>query len=410
MMPAGPPYHTMVGNTLTIYLNIISDTDYTASVIDTILSQLSEEWGQIATANNLTVVFAFGTATPPPVTDNLGVTPDGIRNVAAGPPNLPGLYFSTGSTPPAGVNFFNFTVGKGAAAPRATQSARISFVTYPASTGYIYIIPLAVPTVVPHVSHELGHVLGLSDRYYDAVYWLKDWAIERNCRDVRRRTYVVGAADYRDGIADDDPSLHGLPRFAVRVSLPMSTVMVPNDSSYDPWDNLMSNGTAVLTTNQLDVIRSQSPEQTYRGPIKWVAILADWERNGPTLSKDLLQDITDLGGRSNGLDDPTPANRSNNLSAWLFPVWEARPQDGGRGLLFLPKGHNVPHRYGCMSRRGRAQTQDGDTVFATPISVALGRTRVFAFAGQTYNVNGINVNHPGRMCYTRQLINDLIVL
>src|SRR5205823_8891708 len=53
-----------------------------------------------------------------------------------------------------------------------------------------------------------------------------NWAISRTCRQIRGRDYVVGLNDFRDGVADNSPTLHQLPRLAVRATLPMAATGV----------------------------------------------------------------------------------------------------------------------------------------------------------------------------------------
>src|ERR1043166_1955697 len=49
----GPPYHTVSGNNITIYLDIVDDSDGTlGNAIDNILSQLAMQWPAIATASD----------------------------------------------------------------------------------------------------------------------------------------------------------------------------------------------------------------------------------------------------------------------------------------------------------------------------------------------------------------------
>jgi len=415
MLPIGPPYHTVAGNTITIYLNVIAAPGGIVNPIDNVLSQLAVEWGQIAAANGLTIIFALGPRTSAPVTNTAGVSLSGIPDIGILPPNSPGLNFSMVNSAPAGVNFFNFRVGFGRRALRSTRSARLSYVRYILGRGYIYVMRLPIPTVVPHVSHELGHVLGLSDRYYEAVYWLNNWAIDLTCADIRRRAYMVGTNDTRDGVLDNGTVFRDSPRLAMRVTLPMSGIMVPADPTYNPLNNLMSNGAGVLTNAQLNTIRARTSEETYR-KTNWVAILADWERiAGPISSLPKLQTelnkVTAKGGWANTInnanDYPTESNYGNNLSAWMFPAWEARQQDKGRGLMFLPSGSTTPFRYGCVSSSGRAEDEHGGPVMATRISIARGKRRVHFFGGATYNTNAVVINNPRWMCHIRQMIADL---
>lgn len=377
-----PPYHTFVGNVLTIFLELVADTDCgLGNVTDNILAQLASQWGPIAAANGLVLNVALSAATPP----------------LMGPPPA-GITVTTGATPPASVSFFQFRVGRGVNAVPGTRSARISYVTYQAATGYIYEMPLAVPTMVPDVSHELGHVLGLADRYYEALYWLKNQAIDRTCRQIRQGQF--GPPEYRDGVADNGPAFSQQPRLAVRAPLPMSAAMVPGDGQYNPQNNLMSNGATALTAAQIATIALATAEPLYRTR-NWLAILGDWQRYAAAPTS------IPAGASGASLDFPAPGGNFNDVSKWRYPAWEAQPQDGGSGLLFLPPGHNTPHRYACLSGSRRGKAADGAVVHVTRIAAARGRTRVFAFGGTTYNVIGMNVVHPAWMCHTRRMIRDL---
>jgi hypothetical protein len=379
-----PPYHTVSGNALTVYLDLAAAADCgLGNATDNVLAQLAADWGPIATANGLTLTFALSASTPPPmlpVPGAIGVAP--------------------GAAPPAGVSYFHFLVGRGTGAMPGTQSARISYVSFAAGTGYLYERPTELPTRVRDVSHELGHVLGLADRYYDAVYWLKNRAIDRTCTQIRKGLF--DPPETRDGIADPGPQLSDQPRLAVRATLPMSAAVLPGDAAYDPYQNLMSSGAPALTPGQVDLIRNQTAEPSYR-VTSWVAVLGDWERRAAAPAPTTVP----TGARGAGLDFPTAGSNFNDVSKWIYPAWEAGPQEGGTGLLFLPPGGVIPHRYGCLagSRRGRAA--DGSVVMATRLAAAMGRTRVYAFAGSTYNVIGMNTVHPSWMCHVRRTLHDL---
>lgn len=378
-----PPYHSVAGNNVTLYLNVSADSDgELGNPIDNILQQLAAQWLPIAAANGLNLTLGLSSTTPP--------TMNAIPN---------GMNVLTNAIPPADVQFFDFKVGRGKGAVAATRSGRVSYVNYNNGSGYIYEVPIATLPAVPAVSHELGHVLGLSDRYYEGAYWLRNVAINRTCGQIRNSLYVVGSTDYRDGIADTSNAQHDLPRLAVRMTLPMATQMVP-DSSYDPLNNLMSNGKSSLSTAQIGLILSQAAEPQYRRT-NWVAILGDWKRRS-----------TPLLNIPAGATDTTPDypdSDNNDLSKWVYPAWEARPEDGGgQGLLFLPPGHLTPHRYGCLSSFSRGKGGDGVVIQIARLAAASGKTRVFAFGGTTYNIIGMNVVHPKWMCHMQRLMADLM--
>jgi hypothetical protein len=389
-----PPYHTLIAGVLTIYLDLIAGSDGTlGDITDNILQQLAADWGPIATANSLTITFAFGPLTPAPINP----TPAGITAVF-------------NATPPANIQFFRLTVGRGVGAIQASQSARISYVNYPAGIGYIYEIPndpAPIPSFVPAVSHEVGHILGLSDRYYQAVYYLENRAIDRTCRQIRKGEFEIGGIDYRDGVtptaatfgtAPTPATFADAPRLAVRLPLPLSNQMV-NDFNYTPLSNLMSTGANVLTPAQVAIVRGQAVEPTYRIR-NWVAILLQWRRYAvaPTNLK---------AGTLNTNPDYTYPGNWSDLSTWPYPAWEASPQDGGQGLLFLPPGSTTPYRYCCLTATRRGRDAQGDVINPTRIAAAMGRTRVFAFGGTTYNVIAMNIIHPNWMCYMRRMLNDL---
>jgi hypothetical protein len=384
-----PPYFTIIGNNLTVYFDLSSDTDGTlGNPIDNILAQLNQDWAPIAAANGLNLIFAFSSATPPP----MDAIPAGLAVIV--------------SAPPPNVQSFKIKVGHGASADASTQSGRVSYVNYQAGIGYIYdMSPNGSAPFVPAISHELGHILGLSDRYYDAAYWLNNWAINRTCKQIRQSRYFEPPnVDYRDGIADNASAYHDLPRLAVRASLPMSTIMVPADTQYAPMSNLMSTGAPMLTAYQINVIRSQATEQVYR-KVNWVAVLGTWRRY-PTLSKPPTG--TPPRGATGAAPDFPFGSDFTDPAAWIYPAWEATPQDKGQGLLLLPPGSTTPYRYGCLSARSRGRDEDGNEIQATRLAVAKGKTRVFSFGGTTYNVIGVNSLQPNWMCNIRQMIADLI--
>jgi hypothetical protein len=259
----------------------------------------------------------------------------------------------------------------------------------------------------------------LSDRYYDAVYWLRNWAINCTRAQVRHSDYGTPPNDLRNGLAETIP-LSNLPRLAIRVSLPMAAQMligetvfnpISNPNGYDPLNNLMSTGTAVLTAAQVALILSQTAEQDYRRT-NWVAVLGSWQRNGPALSTTFLNSLIAKGALSpGGPDRPRNQTYANNESAWMFPAWESDPQtrplDSGTGLLFLPVGDTTPMHYPCIcsDRRGRAAS--GAIFQPNTIGEIEGKRRLVQPNG-THIDNIIVDFHPNWMCYSRRLLHDLL--
>jgi hypothetical protein len=388
-----------VGNNFTIYLDVIADSDSVDTLpnpIDNILAQLATVWVPIATANGLALTFALGSKTSPP--NPLIPIPPGINVV-------------TGAIPPSGVKVFELTVGRGKSADEPTRSSRTSYVKYETGLGYIYELPNQLANPVPATSHEMGHILGLADRYYQAVYWLDDQAINRTCKQIREGQYVVPpdptGNDFSGGQPDVITGGNQLPRLAVRVSLPMSQIMVPAESEYIPTANLMSTNAPIITPAQLQIIRNSQCEESYR-KTNWVAVLGEWRRFAPPPNPTAIP----AGANAAAPDFPRNDLRSD-LSTWIFPAWEARPLDGGRGLLFFGPGDVItPHRYGCVSSHSKGKN-DGDINHASRLAMAMGKTRVHAFSSATFKATkdtDWKTIHPDWMCHVRQMIHDLMKL
>jgi len=399
MLPMGPPYHTVSGNTITIYLDVVMDGDSTLGppIIDTIIPILSVEWNAIAAANGLTIIIALGPNTAAPIVTPVNqpvLTPNAINVVA-------------GVSPPGGVNFFNFTVGRGTNALASTRSARVSYVTYPQGQGYIYQLPGQVPMLGQDISHELGHVLGLSDRYYEAVFWLVDYAVNMTPRQIRQGQWLAGNNDLRIGVQDTNNTTAGLPRLAVRAPLPIQVAGEPS------FINLMSTGAATLSPTQIARILSQTPEQQYRAE-NWVAILGSWRfftppPNQPNWVPPHAPDApgwlptrpTDIV--TNGVP-LYPNLTSLDLTMWRYPSREATSQDNGTGIVFVPPGLSL-HRYACVRRFKRGRGASGAIIHETRIAEAMGRRWVVGLHGIQKNPT---TYHPNWMVYTRRMIRDLM--
>ena len=380
------PYHTVIGNEITVYLNLIwsGDGDFPT---DNILAEIARVWVPMAAAHGKTISVALAWDTSPPP---LAPPPAGLTVSSA--------------IAPAGVEFFNLEIGRGATANPATRASRTSYVSYDGGTGYIYHRDeAAAQSFVPAISHELGHVLGLTDRYYEAMYWLLNVRMDRTCAQIRDRIYVESGVDYRLGVLDSPPTVR--PRLAVRASLPMSNEMVvdlngnPVDPDYDPYHNLMSTSSPTLSQYQMNVITTGTRERLYRSK-NWVAVLGDWRRyplNGPS------PPTPPTGAFAAGRDSP---DNIADLTQWLFPAWEARPQDGGSGLLFRPFPNGGPQRYPAVRIGRRARNKNDHVLNSTRLAIVLGKKRVSLFGGSTYNVSGIT-SFPETMCHVRQLLFDL---
>jgi hypothetical protein len=408
-----PPYHIVTGNAatgfnITIYLRITSDSGGLASPADNIFAQVVTQWGPITNAHNLNLTFSLSTDTPP---------------LLLPPP--PGISVTTISTPPGGVEFFNLVVGGGAQADRNTRSGRISYVRYKKGEGYLYVLPLQTPTFVPDISHELGHILGLTDRYYEAIYWLTDMAINRTCMEIRKGLYIVGTNDFRDGVAGNGTFVNS-PRLAVRVPLPMDMKMIPGETAFDagtnpngyvPCNNLMSIGTSALSAYQVSIIvgkdktGQQLVEDEYRKE-HWVALLGALQRNAPAPADDFLTGNNGIASKGccdvNGPDYPVD---ENTMSSWIFPTWEsnpqARPLDAGTGLLFLRIGDNTPRPYPCLSPHAVGRDKDGKVNNELRISITKAKKRLHgskSIADKTTTVE------PDKMCYVVRMLNDLLAI
>ncbi|HEU0099227.1 MAG TPA: hypothetical protein VFQ67_10680 [Allosphingosinicella sp.] len=397
-----PPYHTAFGDDVTVYLNIIQDTGG-ANPTDAILSRIASQWGGMGI--KLTVALSPAT----------------MINNAPTASSFAGITVTSVAAPISGCSFFNLTVGYGANAIQNSRSGRISYVNYgqpagqptrppdpgPAGTGYIYNTGTNTSIIVNAISHELAHILGLTDRYYEGVYWLNNRSINRTCQQIRQGLYptVSGQPDLREGNFD---KFTILPRMAVRCTLPMSDIMFeipdknnPNnkiclDPQYSPYDNLMSTSSPVLTKYQIDLIKNCTAEEHYRKN-NWVADLGVWEQ----VSTAVVLPKGALSG--NGGHRP---EKYNDLTYWPFPAWEARPEDKGRGLLCRPPEHPMS-RYPCRSPAGRARDENNDIVDATRLATSWGSKNIFVFV-----VNKLNktVNHitSYSMCHLRQTTLDLM--
>lgn len=127
---------------------------------------------------------------------------------------------------------------------RGYFAGKVSFFDPSINCGYLFVNG---PTPIETLAHEIAHILGLSDRYWEAV---------------------------DDGATMPEKATLG--RFMVRprrVSLPISTADINNtlqlvdsdlfDTDYNPQVNLMSSNAYQLSSLQRDIIRARRLEPAY---------------------------------------------------------------------------------------------------------------------------------------------------
>jgi hypothetical protein len=454
-----PPYHAVAGWDITIYLNLLADSDAILNPpINTVLVELFNRWSPIANAHNLTLTFAFKpNTTQDPGTLAPDLSPAGITipmTLNQPPtPNVPIAYtiLPVGSVPPNNVQYFNMTVGRGAGAQPWSRSGRISYTDYQHGVGYIYemIDPSspASPPLIPAALHEMGHILGLEDRYYDGVYWLTNQAVDRTCSQIRQGLWVVGPKDFRDPVSAQDniPGFGELPREALIVGLPMDIrqiwTKVPNLTSlspvlaafigeekeetvttlaqpqpYNPCSNLMTTQARALSTIQVAIILLQIKEPKYRTK-NWIAILGRWERN-PTAIPNIPTAFTRCSGGPSPPDYPTQSELASDPSALIFPTWEVTPEnEKERGLVFLTLNtdEDTLKPYPSLYREARVAKYDshnGERQDPERIPRARGRKRYRPDPiNHPFHFEEIaqNKNHPQWMCYVNTIISDLLL-
>lgn len=398
-----PPYHTASGDNVTVYLDISPET-LGPNPTDAILARISSQWGGMGI--KLTVALSPAT----------------IANNAPSSFTVPNITVIGVAAPISGCSFFNLRVGYGASALPNSRSGRISYVNYgqpagqptrppdpgPSGTGYIYNTGTDTSIIVNAISHELGHILGLTDRYYEGVYWLSNRSINRTCQQIRQALYpaVSGQPDLRDGNTDNGTIL---PRMAVRCTLPMSDIMfevqdpqnpqnkICLDPVYSPYNNLMSTSAPVLTPYQLNLIKNCIAEDHYRKG-NWVADLGAWHEVSHAVAK---PDGALSGGGSHAPGKPS------DVTYWPYPAWEARPEDKGRGLLARPPDYPKFFRYPCRSAIGRARDDKDDVVEATRLATSWGSQRIFVFIVNAFKKNANHITSLS-MCHLRRTTFDLM--
>jgi hypothetical protein len=248
---------------------------------------------------------------------------------------------------------------------------------------------------VQAISHELGHILGLTDRYFEGMFWDKKQVIKRTCKQIRDgRWFNSQGEDQRQPIPDTNKRpINQFPHYAERSSLLMHQQAIPDDTTYIPDDNLMSNSKARLTPYQLEYIgikpdgqnKPPAPEGSYRTN-NWVAILG---------------------------------NKYNKLKE--FHAWEVTtPSD--RGLKYYPgnkktkgnKPNPVKSYPGWSNSKGRA-LENGKVVQNLLVTEVMGKRRPWLLAVKSFlidkrvfKVAKIKFSKAvGRMCYAKSILQDL---
>lgn len=380
-------FHTAAGSDITVYLEAVDDPkDLSASGIpfDRLLTKIAVDWGQIANAMSLRLIFVPGPNTV--LLDSSIPSPPGTALVDNAGPTDRILYSDKVIQPPTGVKFFKLLIGNGASATIESQSTQTSYVTYSKGSGYIYVLK----GKVPHISHELGHILGLTDRYYEGMAWDFKHVIKRTCKQVRNGEWFLSdGTDQRDPIVDkNNAATNNLPHYAERVSLIMHQRAVPDDTDYAPGDNLMSSLNATLTHYQLDLI----------------GITEDGQNKTPEVEKDIRKTnwIAILG-----------EEHSPNFKQ--FYVWEETDRDN-KGLKYYPDNDQTkdPKSYPCWSRQKGRALEKGSVVQPTLITELMGKKDSWLLDLKTFlkptHYDLVRKTFPkrnNRMCYAKRVITDL---
>jgi hypothetical protein len=387
-----PPYHTVEVNSpsdskITIYLDVEMDQHPTNKSnfypFEKLAVQIAEDGLPIATDMKLKLLLVPGEHTEMPDKEVMSIE---IVHEDQATSNDRIIYreFDKTTDPPAGIEYFNLKVGNGTNADPKTRSTQISYVEYAKHKGYIYVIRDSVP----HISHELGHILGLADRYYEGMTWYNDSAIQRNCVQIRTGTWFDEQdEDQRYKVPGKTSQTIKLPRYAERLTLAMHQDAIPADSLYEPSNNLMSSSSPKLTSYQLEFIgiksgQAVSPtEEPDVRTTRWVAILG----------------AADFGGLG-------------NPEMEAFHVW-----DGGDGLLFYPGNDKAKpaETYPCYSPdKGKGKDSRG-IVGPELLRKAMKKKRVFkllkAETKKFQNTPGDELGLFDRdiWCYCVRMLKDL---
>jgi hypothetical protein len=279
-------------------------------------------------------------------------------------------------------------------------------VKYESGEGYLYERGNSASDVQLQfnaAAHELGHVLGLADRYFNAVYWLVNYRINREWRQVKLQDWIDAELedmrDFANLVADENPGSDGLPYFARRVLLPMD---IPLDTEYIPEDNLMTTSTAVLTTMQMNTIIAMGnlsnavAQVREQPPSNWVAILGSYRRNGPN---------------DNPPNDDIPYDDfGHKEQRKIHTAWEARPVSGGTGLVWADSTSldDEEYRYPCFGPKSKGRAQDGCIVDGEVLARSMGRRKIFDRICKKWAYRIGEQNTHLKMCYTRRLIYSLL--
>jgi hypothetical protein len=336
-------YHTVaqLGSNfiITLYLDIVLDDSDGFQLLDPFQEALAEiafGWTPIAQANNFQLVIVPKTG---PVVEEGWPSPIGTVLFDEATPQDRIVFHNNPIALPSGVdNFFSFKVGVKDSTRPETQSAKISYTDRATGKGYIYsqVYYGSTPHKLGDISHELGHVFGLADRYYEAIVWYRDEAIDRNPKQIRNGSWYTsdnndqryaipgtpGSADGEQGRAQD------LPRYAERSSLLMAENAVPVDTAYVPSDNLMSTSSKKITPYQLrligidngQVVPPQKEPEIRK--YKWVAILGDWiTSNSATGDPSNSYGMLNAWESVDGLRYDLPGNLPNTTITYPYPCW-----------------------------------------------------------------------------------------
>lgn len=448
--------------TITVYFEILMDmNDPSLVLVDEVIRTITNGWTDILNGVNaeepfkskplsLALVFTGNTDMQ---ASKLLPNPASVYSVPIdGSATISARYLAA---PPGGTKPFVLQVGHGKNADAATRLAKISYVKPYERKGYLYWQKppdKAAPgsSVIPALVHELGHIFGLSDRYYDALYWIRPSAnskeisdgVRMTCKDIRTDNLWDSNGNLRtDPVADGPPpsdtisdvthpdslskyySARARPRYAERRTLAMAKVV--NDANHKPGKNLMSSSSKTITPLQANIIASGKVQEIVYRKNGWVAVLGAYYRPP---GKDANGDFFSY----------TPAN-PNDETQKIYAAWEA---DSGTltGLLFND-GNGVQHRYPCVSSTGPGR--DGNVVLSEDLlKLAKGKStkRVFwsnvfeddldaAMKPEPHDTQQTSTSQPStsqaktppprrvvllkmtedkQMCYCARLLNDLV--
>lgn len=211
------------------------------------------------------------------------------------------------------VNAWTILVGRGA---NSNGDPNVSYVVQSNSTGYFFYsesYPLQYP------AHELGHMLGLTDRYHE----------------LRKYTTSIDQHPYR---------YRGLNIIYGRWTIPME-LCTGIDPEYNPLSNLMGGpfpDSNDLTNRQLQIVQSQNIKESSYPTVVFIG----------TDNTDLPTTALVTKGRGNmpvAILTPNISGKTNLNDVWSWSVYRAIPDLGindqqnyyfgsgiSRALLFSP--------------------------------------------------------------------------